>query len=629
MKKLAIFLTLFLVLIYSATSLKTFEINETDRISLAPKVEDPDADRLAYAFTEPLNESGEWQTTYGDAGNYRAIVTVSDGVNEVSEDVIITVNRKEEKPTIDDAEPKGESIRINEGENIKFKIAASDLNNDKLLYEWNLDDEVVSNDKEILFDTGYEDAGDYLITATVSDGASQTARTWDVVVNDVDVSSVLGQIKDVTVAETETASLELPDFRAYGLDYEISEPLGNKNSWKTGYDDAGEYEVTIKAEGRGFEGGKKVKITITNKDRKPQFIGLKDMSINEDQQLNIELKAADADNDRIIFSAEDIPQGAELADNAFVWKPGYDFVQKENALGYVLDKFRLLSKSVDVKFIAQGGSLKDEKSIKITVKDSNRPFILEEIEDVEINEGEEIVIEPKYNDPDLDKVSFSYSGFMNGNKKVTGFDDAGQYIVKIAASDGYFEETRFVNVKVNDVNIKPVFSMEDSFEAIEGEELRIELNAVDRDNDAVKYFAAELPEGAELRDNLFVWKPGFDFVNGTKKEMTVEFIASDDKNESAVKKVKIDVLNKNKGPEIISASDNLIVNKDEPALFEIIAEDIDGDELTYNWDFGFLDKFEGTNTHQRVFTTTGSKEVKVTVSDGMESTTKVWKVEVV
>src|SRR3989338_10640941 len=99
MKKLAIFLTLFFVLAYSAYSLKTFEINEKDRISLAPKADDPDADKLVYTYTGPLDDKGEWQTAYGDAGNYKAIITVSDGVNEVSEDIIITVDKKEEKPT--------------------------------------------------------------------------------------------------------------------------------------------------------------------------------------------------------------------------------------------------------------------------------------------------------------------------------------------------------------------------------------------------------------------------------------------------------------------------------------------------------------------------------------------------
>ena len=131
--------------------------------------------------------------------------------------------------------------------------------------------------------------------------------------------------------------------------------------------------------------------------------------------------------------------------------------------------------------------------------------------------------------------------------------------------------------------------MKENFEVVEGDELKIELKANDPDNDAVRYSAVSLPSGASLRDNLFAWKPDFNFVNGTKKEIPVELTAIDDKNESTIKKVKIAVLNKNKAPEITAVSDNLIVNKDEPALFEIIAEDIDGDELTYNWDFGFME----------------------------------------
>lgn len=629
MKKLAIITILFFILVYSASSLKTFEINETDKISLAPKVDDPDADKLIYTFTEPLDEKGEWQTAYGDAGEYKAKVTVSDGINEVSEDVLIKVGKKEEKPTIDDFEPKEDPVIINERENVKFKIAASDLNKDKLSYEWKLNDKVVSNDGELLFDTGYKDAGDYKISASVSDGASKTIKIWNVAVNDVDIDSILDRIKDVTVTETGTASLELPDFGKYGLKYSISEPLGNDNKWKTGYDDAGEYGATVKAEGMDFEGEKKVRITIINKDRKPEFIGLKDASINENEQLSIELKATDTDNDTVIFSAEDIPEGAELADNVFLWKPGYDFVQKENAFDYVLDKFKLLSKSVDVKFIAQSGSLKDGKSVKITVKDANRPFTLDIPESIEVNEGQEIAIEPKYNDPDKDKVSFSYSGFMNSNKKIAGFNDAGQYIVKIIASDGYFEETRLVNLKVNDVNREPVFDIKDKFGAAERDELKIELKANDPDNDPVSFSAVSLPRGASLRGNLFAWEPDFDAVNGTKKEFGVEFVASDDKNESAAKKIVITVLNKNKAPEIINASDNLIALRNEPTLFEVNVADVDGDELTYEWDFGFLDKFESTNMHQRIFTAAGSKEVKVTVSDGKESVVKTWKVEVI
>ena len=56
---------------------------------------------------------------------------------------------------------------------------------------------------------------------------------------------------------------------------------------------------------------------------------------------------------------------------------------------------------------------------------------------------------------------------------------------------------------------------------------------------------------------------------------------------------------------------------------------MDGDELSYEWNFGFFSKFEGENQHQRIFTTIGSKKVQVTVSDGLETVSKVWNVEVV
>src|SRR3989338_3178201 len=54
-------------------------VEETELVSLVPTANDPDADLLAYTFTSPLNENGEWQTTYGNAGEYTVTITASDG----------------------------------------------------------------------------------------------------------------------------------------------------------------------------------------------------------------------------------------------------------------------------------------------------------------------------------------------------------------------------------------------------------------------------------------------------------------------------------------------------------------------------------------------------------------------
>src|SRR3989338_2566256 len=89
-------LTLFFSLVYSAASLKVFEINETEKISLGLQAEDPDAEKLTYTFSKPLDKNGEWQTNYGDAGEYEATITVSDREVSTSENILIKVNRKEE-----------------------------------------------------------------------------------------------------------------------------------------------------------------------------------------------------------------------------------------------------------------------------------------------------------------------------------------------------------------------------------------------------------------------------------------------------------------------------------------------------------------------------------------------------
>jgi len=628
MRKRLLFLFLFFSLAYVASSQKAFEVSETEKLSLNLNVDDPDADRLVYTFTSPLDKNGEWQTTYGDAGEYKAKITVSDGENEVSEDVTIIVHRKEESPVIEVFSPEESPIVIDEGGKIEFSAEASDLNKDELIYTWTINDKIVSNEKGITFETGYKDQGQYIVKIIVSDGMFNASQEWGVNVNDVNLNELLDGINDIIITETETASLKLPDFGRYGLGYEISEPLGNDNKWKTGYDDAGTYDVKISVKGNDFEAEKNAKVTVQNNDRPPNLEGLKDISVRENENIVLEFSAEDPDGDKVAFLVENIPQGASLEGNAFKWKPEFDFVQKESAFDYVLDRFRLLSKTVEIVFIAQSNSLKDEKTIRIRVKDNNRPFVLEDIAGIEADEGEEIIIEPKYNDPDKDKVSFLYSEFMTKNRKKTGFDDAGSYVVKIVASDGYHTETKFVNVKVNDVNRKPEFEEINNAEVAEGQELRLELKASDPDNDAVRFFARNMPEGAELRDNLFVWKPNFDVINGTQKEFTADFVVSDGVDEDE-QKVKIIVTNVNQAPKIVDFSGNLIAVRGKPILFYVDAADPDGDELTYEWDFGFFSKFEGGNEHQRIFTTKGAKEVKVTVSDGLETVSKVWDVGVV
>lgn len=604
--------------------------NETDLVSLRPQATDPDNQRLTYAYNKPLNNEGDWQTDYGDEGKYRMIITVSDGELSSSEEVLVVVEKKEMPPTINSFEPNVKDVEMDEGETLKFKIEASDLNKDELSYAWFLNGQQVSPENEFVLSTDYKNSGDHEIKVVVSDGKSDASNVWNVEVNDIDLDGLLDSIEDITVTETDLVELNLPDFEKYGLSYEISEPVGSDNYWLTDYNSEGEYLVDINVEGKGFSGSKDVKVTVLNKDRPAKFEIKGLYFIKENENLKIKLEASDPDGDEIEFSASELPEGSSFEDDIFEWKPGYGLIKKEGFVEHALDKFHLLTKSFKVMFTAKTKHGEVKKAVRIVVQDNNRQFIIEEFDVIEVNEGDIVKIEPKYYDPDNDKVRFSYSGWINKDVYKTNYGDAGEYYVKVTGTDEYHSAYRFVKIVVKKSNRKPVFSRIGNFEIGENESLEIELKASDPDEDEVRFLAENMPEGSELEDAMFSWTPDFDFANKSegKKSAVVNFIASDGKDK-AVENSTITVYDKNRAPEIIEVSKEVAARVKEPITFWVTAEDKDGDELTYKWVFSMFEEYEATAAHERTFTKKGDRNVKVIVSDGWENVEYEWDVKVV
>ena len=74
-------------------------VDEGDTITLEPVVSDPDNDTLEISYSGWMNSS-TYTTTYDDAGNYTVTIKVTDGIETVSRDVLITVNNKNRAPVI-------------------------------------------------------------------------------------------------------------------------------------------------------------------------------------------------------------------------------------------------------------------------------------------------------------------------------------------------------------------------------------------------------------------------------------------------------------------------------------------------------------------------------------------------
>ncbi len=629
-KGVALLLIIFLIVPYSVFSIATFAVQETEKISLQPNVTDPDADNLITTYAPPLNENGEWQTSYGDAGEYKATVTVSDGITSVSEDVLIIVKKKEESPKIDSYAPKEDVLGIKETESIGFEVSASDLNKDDLSYKWLLDAKAAKDGLKFSYDTTYNDAGAHKLSVVVSDGTASASREWEINVENVDVERLLDEIKDViAINENDAVRLELPDFEKYGLAYAISEPIGNNNEWKTNYEDAGSYDIKLHVEGKGFSEDKIVNVIVNDVDRPLTFDKIGNKIINENEELAITLSANDPDGDKINFSVNNLPEGATIERNVFTWEPSHDAVRKEGFVDIVMDKFRVLSKSFYVQFVASARDKNLVQNVIITVKDINRAPVIENIGTITINEGETLKIVPNAYDLDGDKISVSYSGFIDTDTFESGFDDAGTYFVKITASDGLLETSKFVQINILESNRAPVFGKIEEVKAKEGDSIAILLNANDPDGNEISFSVDNPPEGSSLKGNAFFWSPNFNVA--AKKEtrnFDLVFVANDGKTETR-QIAKVEISDKNRAPKIIDATKSVAANANKPVLMFVKAVDEDGDELTYIWNFGIFQKYKATSSHQRTFTSRGAKVVKVIVSDGTDKLEQTINVNVI
>ena len=255
-------------------------VDENGKVSLTPKAEDPDNDKLTFTFTSPLDSDGQWQTTYGDAGEYTVTVTASDGSLTTSKDVLIIVKKKEEAPVSDSFKPKDAAVEVKETEAVDFEISASDLNKDKLSYGWKLDGLEVSDKNSYMYQSTYDDSGSHTIKAKVTDGMFDTEKIWAVTVNNVNRKPTLEKVDEINAKETDKVAIQLKASDPDGdeVNYSINDKRfvqdGNTFTWETTYDDAGEYTFTASASDGVDTASQQIKVTVGNVNRPPVLLDI-------------------------------------------------------------------------------------------------------------------------------------------------------------------------------------------------------------------------------------------------------------------------------------------------------------------------------------------------------------------
>jgi hypothetical protein len=622
--------------------IEDFSVNEGDTLIIEPNVRDEEGDEISFTFSDPIGNDGEWQTDYESVGTYTIEVTASDGEHTVSDEFELTVVDINRAPELINYYLE-EDFSINEGEQIDLSISAVDPDGDSVKYSWKVDGKEISELNEYTYKPNFNSAGTHEIKASVSDGYKKTTAIWNVEVFDVNRAPEFQVVDEITMNESDLLKLE---FEAYDPDgdevtYTISEPVGDDGEWRTGYEDAGVYFLEISVTDGDLTSTKTITLIVEEVDRAPFFEKISDFTVNEGETTTIELKAHDEDGQEIVFSAENLPPGAYIDGNMFVYDVPYDTILKPNNLlqktlerVYLDEVYYKNKKDFIVTFIAAGNGATTEQDIKITAKDVNLPPLVEEIDNIMVDEGEIVTVAPIASDPDNDEISFTFSEPLDKKGKWhTSYENAGVYDVTITASDGKDKVSQQISIVINDVNRAPVFEDTDTYEINEKALLVIRPTITDPDGDTVELSVESLPEGAVFMNGKVVWEPGYDFCQGQDKEGIITFVATDERSSTAKQDIKVIVRNSNRKPIIFNPkpeSSSIIAFVNKPITFSAKVADLDDDQLSFTWEFGGFNKIvDATPILRRTFTTPGNKVIKLKVSDGFDTVEKVWGVRVV
>lgn len=151
---------------------KSIKVTEGETAKINVEANDADGNDVSIEFAEPFNNNGIWETKKGDSGNYNIDIVVSDGQDMVTVTANVEVKKFNEKPTI--VGPN--ELTVAEGDLINLPIEVTDVNNDDITIS------VSGFMNGMSYQTTYEDAGEYEVTVTASDGKNVAKKTMIIVV---------------------------------------------------------------------------------------------------------------------------------------------------------------------------------------------------------------------------------------------------------------------------------------------------------------------------------------------------------------------------------------------------------------------------------------------------------------
>ena len=310
----------------------------------------------------------------------------------------------------------------------------------------------------------------------------------------------------------------------------------------------------------------------------PVLAAIGNKLVAEGATLTFVISGNDIDGNSLNYGASNLPLGAvfNTATKTFSWTPDYD----------------QSGTYTKVHFEVSDGYFTDDENITITVTNTNRAPIFDDLTETtqHVNENELIEFFVYAIDPDDDPVIYTIDGLPTGStyNLVTHmfswtpeYDQAGTYIINFVASDGSLSTTKTITIYVHNINRAPVLDAIPDQTTSEGTLLTVNVFALDPDEDILTFsLQGTVPAGMSINptSGRISWTPNYEQAG----DHTITVRASD-YGLYDEKSFNIHVDNTNRAP-VLSPIGNKLVNEGSLLQFTITASDPDGDTLTYSAD---------------------------------------------
>src|SRR6266571_1328560 len=511
------------------------------------------------------------------------------------------------------------SHTLSEGDTLRFRLSASDLDGDKLTYfspTLPAGAFLDPNTGEFEWTVGYTQAGTYDLSFRVTYGEKQAEARATFTVLNANAAPVFDEFGSWDIVEGQPLVLQLfafdpdnPDFipsvrgangalstlegTAPSVTYTVSGlPAGATFDsdtlmleWQPGFTQAGNYNVSVTATDDGNGTGAPLSVTTTipvrvrNANRSPEVPVIANQFVDRGAVLQVPVATTDPDGNPLVLSATGLPRFGTFIDNGngtglFRFAPGAD-----DRGDYAVT----LTATDNGDGEGPKAVLSTSSSFVVTARSLSEAPHLDSIGDQVAVVGQTLRFTIQAHDLDQDTLTFSATGLTAG-ATLTPDLFYGRAVIQwtpTAADLGprtVAQDSRTMHIVGRTANQAPALTPIGGKVLSEGVPFELALKAADPDGDMLTYLADNLPAGATLdaQTGVFRWTPHL-FQAGA---YTVAFSVTDG-NGSASETVQLTVQNTNQAPRF-AYMPTQSVREGTTLSFNLIAGDPDADPVLYN-----------------------------------------------